>query len=642
MQAGLSFADERSSPIDMDRRPPYPSVPVDPADLSNGVSYHQPHVLDADYGPQTIHRSDLFFINSGPHMNSTKKPDLRQQPNTAAPPISTQLYPYHQQGFHHHFTPPAPPPPSTRPVAYSHNPYPQNSPYYEYRQRAASAPARPPPPVPPPPLPPKPIVYPALGAATATRDEFTPYSAAPHLRPPPPLPPPIPPQPDRQPAESPVEESNELAMVLALSQSESVQRQILEEQLQQKEEEDLAKALAESVLSSGGNRRSSNDQAFISEAQYDGSTVRARPNPGSLVSSGSSRGAKTTTEGSHATDPDYSKFGGHDKWHASGSSQIQREENTLFSQHVEQEMAPTATTFSGHDSPIQASEGISSRPLSISSASSLPYTQPSPNSNAFDSIESGRTYTTDNDKSSPRPSPPSALESASAEPTPETVLIFDDEAYAHQLAAEEEELARQEQYQSDEKRNLGEDFNKPPEGPNLPAYSLLSVQDQSIDKVVPNLFSFQSSSSAGLSSRPIHYPIAAPAKQPGFQTRPGPSTSEPSSSVSVLPVAYPSLDQHRETDSDAQSEASHHSSFRSNASAPTSHSDSRSTSHQDSKPHSHPTSLSSKGAMNSPISPERRISGQAPHLPGSGVLNANHFLDPELLTGVCTFFYLTC
>ncbi|KAF8913787.1 hypothetical protein CPB84DRAFT_6553 [Gymnopilus junonius] len=574
----------------MDRRPPYPSVPVDPAEGSPlGNSYQQPHVLDPDYGPQTIHRSDLFFMNSSPHMHTSNKRDPRQQ----NPPL--QLYPYHQQAFQHHFASPPPPPPN-RPIASPHNSYPQNPPYYEYRQRAASTPARPPPPVPPPPLPPKPIVYPVLGAATAIPHEFAHYTT-PHLPPPPPLPPP----PDPQPEESPIEESNELAMVLALSQSESVQRQILEEQLRQKEEEDLAKALAESALLSGvSSHESSNDDYFpqtnedllSSKAQYDSYIVRAR--------------ARSTPEDavSHATDSSYAEFGGHDKWNAQRSSQVQREETNFLSQQVEQEVEPTADTFPAHDPPAHASERVSSRPLSISSASSLPYTQPSPKSNGFYSAESDLAYTKGNVNSSRPPSPTFVPDNAVSQPTVETVLVFDDEAYARQLAAEEEELARREQYQSEQKKSLGEDPNKQPGEPYLPVYSSLGVQGgQSLDKVISNSSSSSSLSNAGPPSRPIQYPIAGSSEQSELVARPGPSQSELPHFVPILPVVYPSpsLGLHRENESDAHSEASHQSSTRTTASAPISHTGNQAQSFQENLP--------SKIASGSPVS-EGRISGQ--------------------------------
>ena len=624
----------------MDRRPPYPlNVPVDRGEgPSQGVSYQQPHVLDPGHGPQTVHRSDLLFMNSNPHMNYTRRPDPRQNP--APSPISTQLYPYHQQAFYQNVSPPPPPPSSTRPIPYPAYSYPQNPPYYDHRQRATSVPARPPPPVIPPPLPPKPIVYPALGPA---RDGPAPYTAP--LRPPPPLPlekpiqgpPPLP---------SPEDDSNELAMALALSQSESVQREMLEEQLRRKEEEDLAKALAESVLSSRGDLQSSsashlagtNDEALSTEGRLNSSTSRGRAQSAPEHSFSI---ASSSTEFSHVTDSGYAESVDHDRPNASRASQVSREANSLYSQRIQEEVEPVARSSLDTEPPDKASEHISSRPLSISSASSLPYTRPSPQSNAFDSEEIGnKARAEDNEEYTFQATSPAVaaadLESDDPEITEETILAFDDEAYARQLAAEEEELARQEQeqYRSEEKRKLAESYDKYDKEPSLPAYSSVGASSQSPEKITSDLSAFQTFSTAPLSSRPIQYPTAGRDRYSDNQTSTSTSPIIPPS-LSVMPVVYPSLGQH--TESDARSEASHHSSIQSSSSPANNHAD---PPHTGGQTLNRLSNSSPPIGSSSPVSSRRRISGQGAQSPSQGMLNANHFIDRELLMGVCTYFVM--
>ena len=148
-------------------------------------------------------------------------------------PTSNQLYPYHQQAFAHStYSPPATP---TPPNLYPYHPHPHRST---------------PGPISPPPLPPKPILYPSLNPSTSREDYQV--SRSPPSLPPLPLPPPALHE-DEVSVTSPTEHSDELAMVLALSQSESVQKRLLEEQLRNQEEEDLARALAASMLPNPSN-----------------------------------------------------------------------------------------------------------------------------------------------------------------------------------------------------------------------------------------------------------------------------------------------------------------------------------------------------------------------------------------------------
>ncbi|KDR83873.1 hypothetical protein GALMADRAFT_236334 [Galerina marginata CBS 339.88] len=650
----------------MDRRPSYSNLNGSGPPMSaHGLSY-EPHALDADYGPQTIHRSDLFFIDNSPHMNTRKSPDFSPS-NTSA----SQLYPYHQQAFHHHFA--QNPPPPSHPPSYANNVHPQ----YDHRQRATTLPARPP----PPPLPPKPIVYPSIA-----HDEFPPrfvpprpqlpYSPAhqtlpppPNHAPPPPIPtphpkllpppnhaPPLAPAvpvshpPNEPPQESPVDDANELAMVLALSQSESTQRQKLEEELLQKEEEDLAKALAESMLSTGSNLQSSSNPFFGLAPIPDEAMIR--PIPANIPEDISPSQSLPPTfglpqEAAHATqttstDTAFSEFGRYDKWRIPGVSQVEEAPSELKRENSAPKRPSFSSSSADRDPPSTAARSSPPRPLSTASDSSLPYTQPSPVSNTFGAIP---VHAQDGSDLPLRPSSPhvdpALPESSSVEPEPETVLVFDDEAYARQLAAEEEEWARQqlEQYPSaaEEKRRQQTIQDRPfEEERGLPVYS----KDQPTSS--QDLYPVQELAGPSSYRSVSHY---GKGKQQDFEARPTISFSETSSSLPLSPVVYPSLGNRRESESDTHSDASHHSSARSTASAPTGH-----------RPHQYAESQPKRPSFSEPSNrppPDESMSDHAHYHPPHpsdergpaknhrlppGVLNPNHFLDHKLLLGVAIGF----
>ncbi|KAF8974184.1 hypothetical protein BDZ97DRAFT_1210 [Flammula alnicola] len=358
----------------MARRPSYQTTaatsPASEGVIGNGAAY--PQVLDPEHGPQSIHRSDLFFINSTPQMNTRQNAEFSQRsPNAASPSISNQLYPYHQQAFHH-FTPPAP---AARP------------PQSFYAQPLPSYTQRPLTDLSPPPVPPKPKFKPIVYPPIKTTTNYDQYAAAP----PPPLPPlaPAPPVQSGEITASPTDDSNELAMALALSQSESIERQKLQEELRNQEEEDLARALAESMLSTGSNINPSVDPFFTSPPERvissSGTTV---DDPGTATSparapvdlpSQSSQNATSTAHPTPSSNPTFPEFGRHDKWRLPGLSDRPQEEDSAPEVQSEPmgRKSPTTPSFpsSFNDAtPVTARP----RPSSISSVSSLPYTLPDP------------------------------------------------------------------------------------------------------------------------------------------------------------------------------------------------------------------------------------------------------------------------
>lgn len=574
-----------------------------------------PQVLDADYGPQTIHGSDLFFIDT---------PMNTQDVN---PPSPSQLYPYHQQAFHHY----------SPPLRDSPRPYPQQSVYPSYVHT----------PIPPPPLPPKPppIVYP----------QIPPYAgpSQPHLVQPPPIPPPqLPPPPPPQKVEvSPIDDSSdELAMAMALSKSESAERQKLDEELLDQEEQDLARALAESMsmLSTGGSPQNYTNPFAVPASQVASSSrttthdTRTEASPKRPPVGLPPQDVPHKVDVVYPADPTnpFADIRRYDKWRIPDNSQ---EELAPIGSRPESS-SPNRFSFSGLSFPIPepANETTetarsASRPSSISSASSLPYTFPDPpiRSNTLDTRDSlpeysqaGATQFTPRDAPVAGPSTiPTNVDVVHVEETMDTVLVFDDEAYARQLEAEEQELARQ---YSEEKSRPPDMQGEQPSGEGLPQYSSSPQQSswQRIEMVPsrlvipPQTMPSTSGASRPTPTQPPHPAVGgAQLRQQEYSPRP----------INTLPEAGPSAQfysspkHRRQSDSDTRSDASHQSSAHSSTGPQTAHPE---------RPHPQSERRPSYSAV--PPQADNRV---PQHVPTPGALNANHFLDRELLLGVCMSFH---
>lgn len=593
-------------------RTPYQYLPVDPGNRDGTLPQNNPGVsssaLDPGYGPQTIHRSDLFFVNSTPHMNTRKKPEYPQLPLNTTP--ANQLYPYHQQSFPRYVPPPQS---AVYPTAHSQSP----GSNHDYRQRAATVPER----MPPPSLPPKPIVYPSIGQPSM-------QNASPNY-PPPPLPssfPPPPPfsesAPEPESLASPVDDSNELAIALALSQSESVQRKMQEEQ----EEQDLARALMESMLSTGSNLQSTSNPFFASPNDPPPIVAATKPTrstmPSPALSTANSPRVQQhsspslpvpISERSLSKSVDPSQFGRYDKWRIPE----QPSANGLQSEPESRSSVSTKPDFflqsAIRELPSPESRKTPpARPLSVSSSSSLPYTHPSPRAAVFGDVEIDSQKDGSDLSIRPTNQPPvhgsssQAQESGSTSQTPpDTVLAFDDEAYARQLAAEEEELARQEQQAYNEKRKALEAHDELVELEAVPAYISHGKQPQ------PR---YQSMEAFRPASEPYQFRDSVVPRPSDVAPPPPDPSSSPHSSV-----AYPSLGSRRDSESDTLSMTSHHSSARSSASVSVGQAD-RAIGRR----------RQSVGSMSQPDSK----SGHGHQSPVAGLLNPNQFLDRELLVGV--------
>jgi hypothetical protein len=539
-----------------------------------------------------VHDSPDEGANWRPH-----RPDLGMTP--AIPisnqmPASTQLYPYHQQGFTHS------PPTNSPPTSTANRPHPRQN-------RSMSNVSD------PPPLPPKPIVYPII---SSHGDRQVSYSA-------PPLPPPLPSSPPplvlpQDEAIVPTEDSDELAMVLALSQSESVRKKLLEEQLMNQEEEDLARALAASMLPSESYFPSPTNESSESTDALDNPWIQSSPSHKPLASPPTSLpvtpgGPSEEFSGPSIVHDPYAEFGRYDKWRIPNLPEKQQEE------------APKP-----QPSP------------SLSSVSLLPYIYAPAIDGYKSSLQHGGADESLNFFSS------------------ETVLKFDNAAYARQPA-------------SDEENNLNQSLNSEEGQQDGSVYqvklSSTSYGKQNVDGLRPQLARVASNeepygrqypqdtrvstNSATPSTPPV--PTYSPAAPSAFSPPPASDYGFPSigkansyqpdiyqekrkQSLSFSPIAYPSLGSRRGSASDSHSETS-----QSQTSSPIPHND---------KPRLHldvPQFLAtSEGRRRSTVStlPPQPIAttsatplNQLPQT--AGLLNVNHFVDQELLCGVCMFYYYT-
>lgn len=581
-----------------------------------------PSKPEPDYGPQSIHSSDLFFID-----NPMNNQDVSQNNS----PISNQLYPYHQQAFHH-YSPPLPDP---------IRPYPQPSFYPSYVHRAA------------PPLPPKPAPIAPIAPTFGYSPSQSRFPQPSHI------PPQLPPQEVEEEEVSPIDESStELAMALALSQSESAERQKLEEQLLDQEEQDLARALAESMsmLSAENNT----NPFFIPASQVASSSritthdTRTETSPQRPPVGLPAQDVPHKVDIVYPADPTnpFADIRRYDKWRIPDNSQ---EEPPSIGTRAESSSPPKRFSYSGLSFPIpelanETTENARSvsRSSSFSSVSSLPYTRPDPptRSNTLDETDSlpkysqaGATQFTPQDAPVAGPSTiPTNVDAVQVAETMDTVLVFDDEAYARQLEAEEQELARQ---YVEEKSRPPDMQGDQPSGESLPQYTSNSPQQsnwQRIEMVPARLVvPSQPMSSTSGASRPTptqpHHPTFG-----GAQLRPQEYSSRP---ISSLPEAgpsasfYPSPIHRPHSDSDTRSDASHQSSGHSSTGPQTAHPER--LNHIQQQP---PQSISERRPSYSAVpQADNRVPGPVQHAPTPGALNANHFLDRELLLGVCTSFH---
>jgi hypothetical protein len=287
-----------------------------------------------------------------------------------------------------------------------------------------------------------------------------------------------------------------------------------------------------------------------------------------------------------------------------------------------------------------------SRPSSISSTSSLPYTLPDPptRSNTLDAKDPLPEYSQEGatqfaPQDAPITGPSTIPTNVDVAESMDTVLVFDDEAYARQLEAEEQELARQ---YSEEKSRPPDIQGEQPSGEGLPQYTSSNPQQSNWQRIemVPTrlVIPSQAMPSASGASRPTPTQPYHPASG-GAQLRQQDFSPKPISPLSEAGPFYPSPGHRRQSDSDTRSDASHQSSGHSSTGPQTAHPERLNFIHQieQQPPQSNPERRPSYSAV--PPQADNRVPGPVQHVPSPGALNANHFLDRELLLGVCTSFH---
>lgn len=546
----------------------------------------------------------------------------RPDPPTAAVlipnqmPTSIQLYPYHQQGFVH--SPPPTVPPQPR----------------QYRSMSNLAD--------PPPLPPKPIIYPIIdtNASHGDHQDQVGYSPPP-VPPPPPQPqlpsPPIPPQlpsppiptqlssppvptlpsppvppppsPPQDEAIVPAEDSDELAIVLALSQSESVQKKLREEQLMNQEEEDLARALAASMLPTEGYFPSPTNENAESDEVLDNPWIQSSSSHKPLASPPISLpvtpgGPSEETSGLSIRHDPYAEFGRYDKWRVPNPPEKRQEDAP---KSLEPQRSP-----------------------SVSSVSSLPY------ASAIDGVKSSSQFE-DADESS---------DSFSHE----TVLKFDNASYVHPPSVDEERILNQ---------SLNYEEGQQDGSVNQAKLSSRSYGKQNVEGPRPQLTRVASheepygrqyaqdsrvTTKSATPSPPA--PTYSPAASSSFNMPPAPAPDYGSPSIGKAnsyqpdiyqekrkqtlfsPIAYPSLGSRRGSISDGHSETSQTSNPIPPNDKPRLHLD---------VPQRPATSEGRRrSTLPQPIATTSAIPQNQPPKT-AGLLNVNHFVDQELLRGVCMF-----
>lgn len=396
-------------------------------------------------------------------------------------------------------------------------------------------------------------------------------------------------------------------MVLALSQSESVQKKLREEQLMNQEEEDLARALAASMLPSETYFQSpTNEDPESNEALVNPwmqSSLYHKPLASPPISLPVTPGdpSEETSGPSIGYDP-YAEFGRYDKWRIPSPPEKLQEEAL---KSLEPQPSP-----------------------SVSSASLSPYAP------ALVAVKSSSQHG-DADESS--------------NSFPETVLKFDNAAYAPQPGSDEERILNQPLNSEEGQQGGSVNHAKSPstsygkqnvEGPR-PQLTRVASHEEPYGRQYAQDARVSTNSATPSPPVPTYSPVASsfsmlPAPDYGFPSIGKASSYQPDiyqekrkQSLSFSPIAYPSLGSRR------GSASSHSETSQSQTSS--------SPIPSNDKPRLHSQrSASSEGrrglTLPQPIATTSSIPpNQRPQT--AGLLNINHFVDQELLRGVCMFSY---
>lgn len=443
--------------------------------------------------------------------------------------------------------------------------------------------------------PPPPVAMPQPGAPVAPRLD------------------PLPPT-DEEP--SPVDDEEDIELALAISQSEMFQRQQEEMKMSNQEDEDLAKAVAESLQTAGRSQhlfggesssmatsQTSNSQIPILEKKYvEPSPIKSQlnmPQDDSVLPS-HAPAVPQSLSSSYIVEDDLD-FGlaNHRKWQIPAAPSSSQEgpsngKGRLPGSPVSTKDVLPTTALSGYSSETSLSRASTTHGLDRSD--SLP--------------KYGRLYKTQTERLS---SSIAAMESLQQTESDESRLVFDDAAYARQIAVDEEDdLCRR----IEEKGRMEAERQKQAESERLPQYTsdgLLSPDTE------------VSSSSQRLSQV---NETAPPPPAPVASSRPrAVSSSEAVRHNSSLPfpLNQPNYDSRPLEMPTVSSSSSISPSVRSSQ-APSD----RPSPPYGNLPHSNSFPSATAGPSE-PSQPSQQASASA--------VNHNRFIDRELLTGVCKLFF---
>jgi hypothetical protein len=434
----------------------------------------------------------------------------------------------------------------------------------------------------------------------------------------------------------------EMAKAITMSQIEMAQKREEEMQRSNQEEADLARALEESLLTAENTHLFGGESSTPRSApsQSKGKSREFPQLPVNVASSDTlqmphgSAASKTTTP--YEDDVEF-VLGNYKKWHIPAVSGIP------------QEGTPNGVSLrAGSPSSIVAgpSASTTSHASTHSSTTSLPQVF-----RTLERSDSLQQYSQPSNTPDQLSSSLAALESFQQTETAESRLVFDDEAYARQLAAEEEEELRN----RFERKARIESEREQPEPEKLPQYTtegLLAPDMQSDDS-----HSIQSSSSLPVANPPLH---AQPA--PAMASAPRPATSfenvqqqspfqfrseqyqgqppvlRPATSIEAAQQSPPQFRgepyQGQPYDSRPPLQTVQSIPTTSTSGQPFSEPPPGRTD----KPHSHlnPLRPAAYRASTFPTAAVGSSNGaQLNHISSTGLLNTNHFVDRELVMGVC-------
>ena len=624
--------------------PPLPAHIYGGSSQSQFIPYHNevhasPSQLPDSYPSSSEQRSQSYSggLPSVPYANPSRQ-SVPQVNNSYFPPhrMTIPTYPTQQSSSYATTAPRHSPPyvnsePSVLPTSSSHpippRP-PMSRPFVPYNN-AHSAP--------------RPSV-PHAGPLAVQPDSYETVAGSMGLNP---LPAPVP-----QKADAPVhsdgastDDEAEMAKAITMSQIEMAQKREEELQRSNQEEADLAKALEESLLTNthlfGGESstpRSAPSQSKGKSREFPQLPVNV-PSSDTFQMPHGSAASKTTT-----LYEDELEFvlGNHKKWHIPAVSGISREGT------------PSGVTLrAGSPSSVVAGPSSSTPPHASTHSSTTSLPQVFRTLERSDSLQQyGQQSNTPDQLSSSL----AALESFQQTETAESRLVFDDEAYARQLAAEEEEELR---HRFERKARI-ESERQQPEPEKLPQYTtegLLAPDLQSDDS-----HSIQSSSSLPVASPPLHAQpaqamVSAPRPATSFegaqQQSPFQFRSEQYQGQPPAPRPATSIEAAQQSPPQFRGEPYQGQPYDSRPPLqtvqpnPTTSTSGQSFSEplpgRTDKPHSNlnPLRPAAYHASTFPTAAVGSSNGaQLNHISSTGLLNPNHFVDRELVMGVCKSSFL--